>query len=168
MPYTIAITCDQDLPDLDLTVVEALVSAALAAEGVEEGAEVGIVFTDDATIHRLNRGFRGVDQPTDVLSFGLSDRAQSEEEGEFVMPPGSAHQLGEVIVSCETAARQATEHGRALSHEMAHLVVHGVLHLLGHDHTDPADEAAMRAREDEVLSACGFPSGAAGWRHAVC
>lgn len=170
MPYNISVTYELEMPDLGPKRVEALVSAALTAEDVEDGASVSVVFTDDATIHRLNREYRGVDRATDVLSFGLSELAAPAEGDEpgagFVLPPGAGLELGEIVISQETAARQAAEHGRALDHELAHLVVHGVLHLLGHDHANPDEEAAMRAREDRVLLARGFPSGSAGWDYS--
>ncbi len=171
MAYSIDVECEQNPPGLDTDQVAALVSQALTLEGVEDGAAVSVLFTDDATVQQLNRDFRGVDQPTDVLSFGLSDFAQpvgGQPEGEdaaFVLPPDTTLQLGEVIVSQETAIRQAVQHQRAAAHELAHLVVHGVLHLLGHDHAEPEQERVMRQREDTVLHACGFPPGSAGWSH---
>jgi probable rRNA maturation factor len=169
MAYTVGVEYEVETPELDAARVRALVERALALEGVPEGAEVSVVFTDDATVHELNRRYRGVDRPTDVLSFGLSELARPAE-GEatpapFVLPPDVGLQLGEVVVSRDTALRQAGEHGRAPAHELAHLVVHGVLHLLGHDHAAPEEERRMRAREDEVLQACGFPPGTAGWSH---
>jgi probable rRNA maturation factor len=172
MSYDIDITREVEAPALDDARVVRLVSRALAVESVPDGAVVGVVFTDDATVHRLNREYRGVDRPTDVLSFGLSDLAvPAGEEAEtdsdqFILPPASGEQLGDVIVSYDTAARQASEHGRAVEHELAHLIVHGTLHLLGHDHAEPAAERRMRAQEDEILTSRGFPPGTAGWSHA--
>lgn len=171
MSYDISISFDVPRTELDAGRITGLVARALATEGIEDGTAVSVVLTDDPTVHALNREYRGVDRPTDVLSFGLSARAQpAEEDGaapdDFVLPPAAGLQLGEVIVSVETAARQTAVHGRDPAHELAHLVVHGVLHLLGHDHAEPEEEAAMRAREDEVLTACGFPPGTAGWEHA--
>jgi probable rRNA maturation factor len=167
MSHTITISYELELPDLGPNRVEALIRAALDAEGVADGASVSVVFTDDATVHELNRAYRGVDRPTDVLSFGLSEMAapadgQPDIPG-FVLPPDSGLELGEIVISQETAERQAAEHSRALDHELAHLVVHGTLHLLGHDHAEPDEEAKMRVREDEALLASGFPSGSAGW-----
>lgn len=168
--HQIAVIRELDSPDLADAQVEALVAAVLNLEGAAAGAEVSVVFADDDAVHALNRDFRGVDAPTDVLSFGLSGlSAQAGEDGSqddgFVLPPHSDEQLGEVIVSVETAARQAGEHGRTLAHELAHLIVHGTLHLLGHDHAQPEEEAVMRAQEDAALQACGFPPGTAGWSH---
>jgi probable rRNA maturation factor len=118
---------------------------ALEAEAVAAPAELSIAFVDDAAIQVLNRDYRATDAPTDVLSF-----AQGEGD-EFALPEGAAPHLGDVIVSIETARRQAAEHGLALDDEVAHLVVHGILHLLGYDHEAAAEETQMRAREDAVL-----------------
>lgn len=166
MRYDIRVTFEMPTPALDEGGVRSLVSCALAGEAAPSAAAVGVVFTDDATVHALNREYRGIDRPTDVLSFGLSEEAGSGgDAGEtaFALPPDSGVPLGEVVVSVETAHRQAAAHGRDLAHELAHLVVHGVLHLLGHDHAAPEEEARMRAREDAALAACGFPPGTAGW-----
>lgn len=170
MSYTVTVTHDTEPVPLSEAAVVALVIDTLIAEAIEQGAELSVVFTDDATIHALNREFRGVDRPTDVLSFGLSSLAQPAGDdpagpAAFVLPPESGDQLGEVIVSVETAARQAAEHGRDIDHELAHLLVHGVLHLLGHDHAEPEEERAMRTREDQILVGRGLPPGTAGWSH---
>jgi|FaiFalDrversion2_1042247.scaffolds.fasta_scaffold05124_1 probable rRNA maturation factor len=120
---------------------------ALAAEGVR-AAEVGIFVTDDGTVRALNRAYAGEDAPTDVLSFSL-------QEGEgFPMPDGLLR-LGEVVISLPTARRQAQAAGRPLLAEMAHLLVHGLLHLLGYDHATPSQERRMRQRERDILSALG-------------
>ena len=174
MSYTIAIAADEvTAPALDEAAISALVETALQLAGAVEGAEVSVVLSDDATVRQLNRDYRGVDAPTDVLSFGLSDLAQPAGDDEpdadgFVLPPAEAEGLllGEVIVSHETALRQASEHDRTPAHELAHLIVHGVLHLLGHDHAEQEEERTMRAAEDAALTACGFPPGSAGWTNA--
>ncbi len=169
MAYAISVDDEVPTPEIGTDRVRALVERALALEGVPDGAEVGVVFTDDATVHDLNRRYRGVDRPTDVLSFGMSELARPAEQEAlpvpFVLPPDAGLYLGEVIVSHDMALRQARAHGREPAHELAHLVVHGILHLLGHDHAAPEEERRMRAREDEVLQACGFPPGTAGWSH---
>lgn len=123
----------------------ALARRALAAEGVPTPAELSVVVSDEQTVRELNRRYRGVDAPTDVLSFGL-ERADG-----FVTPPGSARQLGEIIISYPTARRQAEEAGHGIDEELAHLLVHGVLHLLGYDHESPQEARAMRAREETLL-----------------
>lgn len=117
----------------------------LRAEAVPTPVELSIVITDDRTVRELNRRFRGLDEPTDVLSFDLAD------DGSFTAPPGSARQLGEIVISYPTAGRQAEAAGRAVAEELAHLVVHGLLHLLGYDHQSPEEGRAMRAREEALL-----------------
>lgn len=106
----------------------------LRHEGAEH-REVALVFTDDAEIRALNRDFRGKDRPTDVLAFALDEA----EDGAL----GGA--LGDVVVSVETAARQAEARRVDLDHELELLVVHGGLHLLGYDHDVPEAAKAMRA-----------------------
>jgi probable rRNA maturation factor len=123
--------------------LESLASRVLASEGVGK-AELGIVVTDDETVRRLNREFAGDDHATDVLSFSL-------EEGEEFASPDGVTRVGEVIVSYPTAERQAVDAGHAPGDEIAHLVVHGILHLLGYDHAESADETRMRSREEELL-----------------
>jgi len=121
----------------------------LAAEGVPP-AEVGLVVTGDSAVRTLNRSYRGEDAPTDVLSFALA-----ENQGDFVLPPDGVLRLGEVVVSGTTARRQAQEAVRPVDEELAHLVVHGLLHLLGYDHRQEAEEREMRAREETLLAGLG-------------
>jgi probable rRNA maturation factor len=108
-------------------------------------SELGIVITDDDRIRALNRDFAGDDHVTDVLSFSL-------REGEDFANPDDIVRLGEVIVSYPTAERQAREVGQSIELELAHLLVHGILHLLGYDHAAPEEEILMRAREDALLT----------------
>ena len=120
----------------------------LLAEGLGR-AEVNVLLTDDAAIHEFNLRYRGIDEPTDVLSF-----AQRESQDGAPSPPtipGHAPILGDLIISVETAARQAEAHDDELENELALLAVHGILHLIGHE--DESDEGAeiMRARQFEIL-----------------
>lgn len=112
--------------------------------------QVGIVVTDDEEIRSLNREFAGEDHSTDVLAFALT------EGEEFAGPPGGPNRIGEVVISMETAARQAGEEKIGVEGELAHLVVHGVLHLLGFDHAIEADERVMRTKERSVLDVIGL------------
>lgn len=130
---------------LDQAALLQLATHALTLEHAPSPAELSVVLTDDATIRGLNKTYRGMDTPTDVLSF-----SQAESDA-FVVPDGYTQHLGDVIISMETANRQADEHGLALQDEVAHLLVHGILHLLGYDHADPDDETVMRAHEDAIL-----------------
>ena len=143
---------------LDRAALRRLAVRVLRAEGVTPPAEVGLVVTDDETLRDLNRRYRGLDEPTDVLSFGHEpfDRLRTEpfdrlRTEPFVTPPDGVRRLGEVILSYPTAERQAQEAGHSVQEEAAHLVVHGLLHLRGYNHDDPEDERRMRAREEELL-----------------
>ena len=105
------------------------------------------MLTGDDTLRALNRDYRATDAPTDVLSF-----AQSEGDA-FARPDDAPRHLGDVVISIDTARRQADEHAIALHDEVGHLLVHGILHLLGYDHERAEDERVMRAREDAILGA---------------
>lgn len=129
--------------------VKKAVAATLSFEGFAREAEVSVTFTDDESIHRLNREYRKVDRPTDVLSFPLYD---GEE------PVAGPVALGDVVLSLERAAAQAEEYGHSLEREVAFLTVHSVLHLLGYDHeTSEEDEKEMFARQEKILTIAGFP-----------
>ena len=116
-------------------------------EALSPQTEVDITLVDDAAIHELNRTYRGIDRPTDVLSFDLDE---GEEEPE-VDDDEIEHLLGDVIISAPTAVRQGEEYGHGLEREMTYLAVHGMLHLLGYDHMEEKDKLIMRKREEEVL-----------------
>ncbi|MGA2285763.1 MAG: rRNA maturation RNase YbeY [Dehalococcoidia bacterium] len=121
----------------------------LAAEDVAS-AEIGIVVTGDAVVRALNRQFCGEDAPTDVLSFALT-----EGKDDFALPPGDALRLGEVVISLPAARRQAKRAGHSLEREVALLLVHGLLHLLGYDHGVESDERRMRSRQEALLASLG-------------
>ena len=157
----------QELSEVWLrTVMEAALVEALP-QG--EPAQVGLVVTDDKTVQELNRQFRGLDEVTDVLSFSAShsghwegdpqesDEASPEsvdsEELNFVLPPGEPSPLGEVIISFPQTIRQAHERNGPVEQELALLIIHGVLHLVGYDHMEPEDEAQMQAKERSALAA---------------
>lgn len=134
--------------------VRRAIEATLDFEQYGNTCEVSVTFTDDASIHELNKKFRGVDRPTDVLSFPLFDY-----EGESEEPPVDElmGMLGDVVLSLETAARQAEEYGHSFEREVAFLTVHSMLHLLGYDHeTGEADEADMRQRQREIMERLGL------------
>jgi probable rRNA maturation factor len=142
--------------EVDPALIERAVAAALAAEGVGGAIELGVLVTDDAELHRLNREYRGVDAPTDVLSFG--DDADEEDTPAFVRPPDAPRYLGDLAISFERVAAQAEEYGHSRERELAYLTVHGVLHLLGYDHERGREEAAlMRGREEAVMQDIGLP-----------
>lgn len=113
--------------------------------------EVSVVLGNDQYIHELNRQYRGKDCPTDVLSFALNEG----EEPEVIDAPGEVL-LGDIIISIETASRQAEEYGHSLERELAYLTVHGILHLLGYDHMTEEEKSEMREEEEYVLSLLGI------------
>ena len=125
-----------------------VVQSTLDIEQVDSPVELGVVITDSETIRRLNKEYRGEDEDTDVLAFALAEDADATP---FVTPPDDVSRLGEVLVSYPRAQVQAQERGHSVKRELALLVTHGVLHLLGHDHGDDASAARMRAIEDKVL-----------------
>ncbi len=115
---------------------------------------VGLVIADDDTVRQLNRDYRDLDETTDVLAFplGISQGETGDGADGFSLPPDEAVSLGEVIISYPQAVRQARQSGKRVKAEVALLVVHGVLHLLGYDHMEQEDEAVMWAKQDQVLA----------------
>jgi probable rRNA maturation factor len=111
--------------------------------------QLSVLLTGDEQVRELNRQYAGDDHATDVLSFSL-------REGEPFVSPDETDRLGEVIISYDTAARQADEAGHHAEDEIAHLLVHGILHLLRYDHAEPEDETKMRTHERRVLSELGI------------
>lgn len=141
--------------EVDADLIERAVAATLESEGIAELTELSILVTDDGQLHELNRDYRGVDAPTDVLSFA----AEEEPEGgpAFVRPPDAPRYLGDIALSYERVAAQASEYGHSRERELAYLVAHGVLHLLGHDHERSSEAAtAMRAREEAAMVRLGL------------
>jgi len=130
--------------------VKAISQHALKAESVTPPYEVSIVFTDSETVRKLNRDYRGVDEPTDVLAFYMLP--EKETASSFILPPDGITRLGEVIISYPQAVEQAKEQGHSVDKELALLIIHGMLHLLGYDHEKPEEEAKMRAKEKELLA----------------
>ena len=126
----------------------------LIAQGSGPAVEMSLVITGQDRVHELNRAYRGIDEPTDVLSFSmlLGEEEPEADSTSFIAPPDGVIHLGEVIVSYPQAVIQAGEHQHPIEKEIAVLVVHGVLHLLGYDHDKAELERDMRARELEILS----------------
>ncbi len=143
--------------ELEVGWLEQVARQTLSAEGIIAPVELGLVIANEEEVRHLNQSYRGVDKPTDVLSFGFLSRQSGGEEGSlfFVNPPDGLLHLGEVIVSYPQAMRQAEEERHPLRREVALLIVHGVLHLLGYDHENPGQESRMRAREKEILGQIG-------------
>ncbi|HEY8909852.1 MAG TPA: rRNA maturation RNase YbeY [Desulfosporosinus sp.] len=134
--------------------------AALLTQAIEETirlsdgpkeAEVSLMLVDDQRIHELNREYRGVDRPTDVLSFALQEDMEEEPEAAF-----EDDMLGDIVISAERAREQAEEYGHSFEREIIYLAVHGTLHLLGFDHEEEPDQQEMRRKEEEVMAILGL------------
>lgn len=138
--------------------IRKVIRTALAAEGVDFPCEVDVLITSDEGIHAINRDMRQVDRPTDVLSFPEFDLRPGELPGAEDADPGTGLvPLGDMVISWEHVTAQAKEYGHSNRRELAYLVVHSVLHLLGYDHLDEGEEKArMRAREEAILAELGI------------
>jgi len=148
MPGKIGVFIDPQFQELvDPKWARKIVRRVLEAEKVPSPCEVSLVITGSETVQRLNRDYRSVDEPTDVLAFGM----RQQEDSDFVLPPDNVLRLGEVVISYPRAAEQAEEQGHSTGRELALLVIHGLLHLLGYDHEKPEEGEKMRAREKELL-----------------
>lgn len=124
-----------------------VVKKSLQEIGVDENAELSLVFVDDVYIAELNKQYRGIDKPTDVLSFAMREgQAMPGDEDELM--------LGDIVISLETSVRQAQEYGHDFTREVSYLTVHGVLHLLGYDHEVETERQLMREKEEAILANC--------------
>lgn len=135
------------------TLIQRVAALALEREEASPDSEISLTFTDDEGIRVLNRDYRHLDQPTDVLSFPLLEEAGDEPS---VLDGEQDYLLGDIVISLERAALQAAEFGHSLEREVGFLLVHGLLHLLGYDHDTPEGEGDMREREEATLQALGL------------
>ena len=119
--------------------------------GVENG-EVSVTLTNNEYIHTLNKQYRGIDRPTDVLSF-----ARNESEEPDVEDGPDVNVLGDLVISVERAKEQAADYGHSVKREIAFLTVHGMLHLLGYDHMEEEDRIEMEAEQRFVMEKLGIP-----------
>ena len=131
--------------------LQSIAGQVLAGEKAGPAVELGLVITTQNRVQQLNRHYRGMDEPTDVLAFAATE-VTGVDIPAFVSPPDGVLHLGEVIISYPQAVIQAEEHQHSVKREIALLIIHGVLHLLGYEHDSPQREAEMRAREAAILS----------------
>ena len=149
MPVFVNNLLKKEKPDNKLPeILETAVETVLRLEGRTDDPEVSVVLTDDEYIRELNYKFRHKDTATDVLSFAMEETAEDDPEAGW----DEENILGDIIISVETAQRQAEEYGHQFIREMAYLTTHGMLHLLGYDHGDEAQRRVMREKEEQVLS----------------
>lgn len=142
---------------VDVELLALVARTVLRHEGIAPPGDLGIWITNEEELHTLNRTFRNVDASTDVLSFG---EAEEDDEQPFVQAPESMPHLGDVAISFPHVTRQAEEYGHSPRRELAYLLTHGILHLLGYDHEDPEGTQEMRSHEDAALNALQITRGA--------
>lgn len=131
-------------------IIESVCKEGAYIYGLDEDAELSVVLCDNAYIHGLNKTYRNIDRPTDVLSFALNE---GEEEG-YDGPDTKL--LGDIVISLDKTREQSEEYGHSFERELAYLTVHGMLHILGYDHMTDEDKAEMRKEEEFVLHRLDF------------
>ena len=131
--------------------IRSAITQTLALENFDRNTQVSVTFVDNEGIHEINRKFRNIDRPTDVLSFPLLGDDDLPDSALFSVP------LGDIVLSLERAKEQAEEFGHPFEREVAFLTAHSVLHLLGYDHeTGEEDEKIMRKKQNEIMEALGL------------
>jgi probable rRNA maturation factor len=143
--------CWQSAPDAEATIDRAIAAAAEFVEADVGDAELAIMLTDDAGIKTLNNNWRGIDKPTNVLSFPALPTHGPRE------PEDAPRMLGDIAIAYETTRREADEEKKPFDHHLSHLAVHGFLHLIGHDHEKDQEAELMESLEREILSQLGIP-----------
>lgn len=147
----IAAPCWQDAQEAEAVVRRAIAAAAAMIEMPEGPTEVAIMLTDDDSVRTLNRDWRGLDKPTNVLSFPA---AWQDEPAPGTDAP---QMLGDIAIAYQTTRREAESEGKPFADHLSHLAVHGFLHLLGYDHMTDDEAAAMEGLERDILARLGIP-----------
>lgn len=150
----ILINNEQDkvnIPENMTNILKDVVCECLTLENKDTNYEVSITFVDDDRIRELNRDYRNVDKPTDVLSFPMYDDISEEEMFDVCDEINSELLLGDIVISLETALVQSEEFGHSLDREIAYLTAHSMFHLLGYDHMEETEKFKMREKEKEVM-----------------
>jgi len=145
---SISFDADIDIPQKK-TWFKNIIRRILKLMDINSPIEIGLFITDDKKIKALNKKHRKIDKPTDVLSFQMDENKGSEK---FILPPDDINRMGEIIISIETAKRDAAKQKLTIEEELTFLLVHGVLHLAGYDHIIAEEGRVMRNKEDEVIS----------------
>lgn len=131
-----------------------LLEHAASEEGLSGETEVSVTFMSDEEIRIINAEYRDIDESTDVISFALEE--QTEDEVVIITTDEMPTVLGDILISVDTAKRQANEYEHSFKREMGFLALHGFLHLLGYDHLNEEDEAKMFGRQKEILESFGL------------
>jgi len=140
------------ITDSDIELIEKVLKEAAKLEQLTAG-EVVVTLVDNQRIQELNQHYRGLDQPTDVLSFAMNEQGEDDldiifaEDDQAVVP----NMLGDIVISIPRAVEQAEEYGHSFARELGFLTVHGFLHLLGYDHYSPEEESLMLGKQEETL-----------------
>jgi probable rRNA maturation factor len=143
--------CWQNEPDAEAVIQRAIAAAAEAVDTDIGDAELAVMLTDDPGIRTLNSNWRGIDKPTNVLSFPAL-------QPEGAPKPGDApRMLGDIAIAYETTRREADAEGKPFEHHLSHLAIHGFLHLIGYDHENDTDAEEMESLETEILEQLGIP-----------
>ena len=132
-------------------------TTACDVTSTDVSVEVTVLLAGDARLRELNRTYRGVDAPTDVLSFAQRDAPPVDAGCKPALPPEESAYLGDIAISWERVQAQAAAYGHSEERELAYLFVHGFLHLLGHTHAEEAAYKHMRAQEEAILNQAGLP-----------
>ena len=159
MLHEIILETEVDVSQAVTDRIESVIRTALEEQRVELPCEISVLLTDDEGIHQINLDMRGVDRPTDVLSFPMFELEPGvPPEGEdYLDPESELCPLGDMCISLERAEAQAAEFGHSVEREICYLTVHSVLHLLGYDHLDEGPmKAQMREREEAILEKLGI------------
>lgn len=137
------------IDEVAIPTIEAAAATVSELYGLDK-AELSVTLTDDRHIQAINRQYRGIDRPTDVISFALNESEEPE------IQDAEVNILGDIIISLERAAEQAAEYGHSYRREVAFLTVHGLLHLLGYDHMEEEERQEMEQEQRAVMEALGI------------
>ena len=129
-------------------IIETTLSKGAECQEIPPEAELGVTLGDDEYLQMLNREYRNIDRPTDVLSFALNEGEEDSSDEEML--------LGDIVISVDRVLSQAQEYGHSETRELAYLAIHGLMHIMGYDHEKPEDKKEMRVAEEEVLRALGI------------
>jgi len=145
----------EEIPESWIELLDRILQKAGEMEEIASG-EVALTFVDDGRIQELNKQYRNIDAPTDVLSFAMWEGVEGEPEILFEEGEDPSGLLGDIVISLPRARAQSEEYGHSLEREVGFLFVHGFLHLIGYDHMDEETEKAMFSRQEEILQEVGL------------
>lgn len=164
MTINLELECEPQFPFDVEEVTSQVVNAVLEWEKCIYEAEVSVTLTTNEEIHIINREQRGIDRPTDVLSFPMTqfpepaefEFLEEDEYNDSFNPDSGELMLGDIVVSVDKVAEQAKEYGHSLKREYAFLIAHSMLHLIGYDHMEEKEAAVMEKKQDEILNSIGI------------